>query len=81
MSKTNERGYVSGHKASAWKFRLDASLCSDKQSWNSDNITCECKELIDKGMCDNGFLICVNVKNLVMLVNTWIMWIVNAEKG
>ena len=56
LSKTNERRYMSGHKTSACKFRLDASVCSDKQRCNSDNIKCECKELIDKGMCDNGFI-------------------------
>ena len=24
--------------------------------WNDDKCRCECKELIDKGMCDKGFI-------------------------
>ena len=32
------------------KCRLDASLCNNKQCWNNDKCSCECKELIDKGI-------------------------------
>ena len=41
-----------------YKFRcgLDASIYNDKQRWNDDKCRCECKELIDKGMCDKGFI-------------------------
>ena len=35
--------------------RLDAS-CNDNQRWKSDKCRCECKELIDKGKYDNGFI-------------------------
>ena len=35
---------------------LDASIYNDKQRWNDDKCRCECKELIDKGMCDIGFI-------------------------
>ena len=31
--------------------RLDASACNNKQRWNNDKCRCECKELIDKGIC------------------------------
>ena len=34
------------------KCRLDASVCNNKQHWNDDKYWCECKELIDKGLCD-----------------------------
>ena len=40
--------------------RLDASVCNSKQRWkddkrrNDDKCWCECKELIDKGVCDKG---------------------------
>ena len=38
------------------KCRLYASVCNDKQRWNSDKCRCECKELIDKSRCDDGFI-------------------------
>ena len=37
------------------KCRLDASVCNNKQRWNEDKCRCECKELIDKGICNKGF--------------------------
>ena len=33
-----------------------ASACNNKQRWNEDKCRCECKELIDKGTCDKGFI-------------------------
>ena len=36
--------------------RLVASVCNNKQSWNNDKCRCECKELIDKGVCDRGYI-------------------------
>ena len=27
-----------------------------KKCWNNDKCRCDCKELIDKGMCDKGFI-------------------------
>ena len=35
--------------------RLDAIVCNNKQRWNNDKCWCECKELIDKGVCDKGY--------------------------
>ena len=35
---------------------MQASVCNNKQRWNEDKCRCECKELIDKGMCDTGFI-------------------------
>ena len=32
------------------------SVCNDKQPWNNEKPRCECKELIDKGRCDKGFI-------------------------
>ena len=37
------------------KCRLDACVCN-KQRWNKDKCRCECKELIDKGVCDKEFI-------------------------
>ena len=55
MSRTNETGYIKWHKTCKCKCKLDASICN-KQRWNDDKCRCECKELIDKAMCDKGFI-------------------------
>ena len=34
------------------KCRIDASICNNKQRWNDDKCSCECKELTDKGASD-----------------------------
>ena len=47
------------------KYRLDASVSNKKQPWNKDKFRCECKELIDKGICDKGFI--WNPSNCVIL--------------
>ena len=31
-------------------------VCNNKQRWNKDKCKCECKELIDKGVCHKGFI-------------------------
>ena len=36
--------------------RLSASVFNNRQRWNEDKCSCECKELIDKGICDKGFI-------------------------
>ena len=36
--------------------RLDKIICNSKQRWNKDKCTWECKELIDKGVCDKGYI-------------------------
>ena len=56
MSKTNETRYIECQEICKCKCRLDASVCSMKQHWNRDKCWCECKELIDKGSCDTGFI-------------------------
>ena len=32
------------------------SKCNNKQRWNDDKCRCECKELIDKRVCDKEFV-------------------------
>ena len=54
MSRTNETRHKEWHEAC--KCRLDASVCNNKQRWNEYKCRCECKELIDKGVCDKGFI-------------------------
>ena len=55
MSRTNETRHLEWHEACKCKSRLDASVCNNKQRWNDDKCRRECKELIDKGVCDKGF--------------------------
>ena len=32
------------------------TIGNNKQKWNKDKCRCDCKELIDKGVCDKGFI-------------------------
>ena len=36
--------------------KFGENLCNNKQRWNKNKCRCECKELIDKGVCDKGFI-------------------------
>ena len=56
ISRTNETRYLSWHETYAGKCRLDSRIFNNKQRWNNDKCRCECKELIDKGTCDDGFI-------------------------
>ena len=56
MSRTNETRHMKWHETCKCKWRLDASVCNNKQRWNDDRCRSECKELIDKGVCDEGFI-------------------------
>ena len=38
------------------KCRSDASVCNNKQLQDKDKCKFECKELIEKGMCDKEFI-------------------------
>ena len=74
MSRTNETRHKKWHETCKCKCRLDASVYNNKQRWNDDKYPCECKELIDKGVCDKryiGILVIatLNVINHVMLVS------------
>ena len=52
-SKTNETRHIELHEKCKYQYRLDASAFNNKQKWNKDKCRCKCKELIDKGVCDN----------------------------
>ena len=73
------------HETCKCECRLDAIVCNSKQRWNKDKCRYECKELIDKGVYDKGFIWnpsnCGCEKNHVILVSSQIMKIANAEKG
>ena len=55
MSRTNETRHIKWHETYKCKCRLDASVCNNKQRWNVDKCRCECKEFIDKDVCDKGY--------------------------
>ena len=52
VSRTNETRYIEWYETCKCKCTLDASVCNNKQRWNDDKCRCECKKLIDKGVCD-----------------------------
>ena len=35
---------------------ISVNVCNNKQRWNKNKCRYECKELIDKGACDKGFI-------------------------
>ena len=56
MSRTNETRHIKWHKTCKCIWRLDAIFCNNKQRWNNDKCWCECKELVDKGVSDKGYI-------------------------
>ena len=52
MSRTNETRHIKWHKTCKCRCRLDPIVGNNKQRWNEDKCRSECKELIDKGICD-----------------------------
>ena len=55
MTLTNETRHIEWHERSKCVCRLDGIVRNDKQRWNEDKRRCECKELIDKRVCDKGY--------------------------
>ena len=53
MSKNNETRHIKWYETCIC--RLDKIIYNNKQRCNQDKCRCECKELIDKGICDKGF--------------------------
>ena len=56
MSRTNGTRSIKWHKTCKCICRLNEIICNNKQRWNKDKCRCESKELIDKGVCDKGFI-------------------------
>ena len=52
MSRTNETRQIKWHKKCKCICRLDKIICNNKQKWNKGKCRCECKELIDEGVCN-----------------------------
>ena len=43
MSRTNETRHIEWHETCKCKYRLDASVCNNKQRWNNDKFRFEFK--------------------------------------
>ena len=56
MSRTNETRFIKWHEKCKCQCRLNAIICNNKQRLNKNKCRCECKELIDKGIFDKGFI-------------------------
>ena len=56
MSRTNETKSIKSHETCKCICRLNKMICNNKQRWNKDQCRWECKILIDKGICDNGYI-------------------------
>ena len=57
MSRINETKHIKWHETCKCKCRLDGSVCNNKQRWNENKCRCKCKESIDKGVYDKGFIL------------------------
>ena len=70
----------------ACECKFGENVCNNKHRWSKNRCRRKCKELIDKGVCEKGFI--WNPSNCeyecdkrVMLVNIQIINIENAEKN
>ena len=78
MSRTNETKHIKFHETYKCTCRLDPGVCNNRHRRNNDKCRWECKELVEKGVCDKGFIwiqvnFRVNMINYVMLENILIM--------
>ena len=56
MSRTNETKFIEWHEKCRCICRLNAIVCNNEQLWNKNKCRCKCKELVDKKICDKGFI-------------------------
>ena len=56
ISRTNETRHIEWYETRKFICRLDGIICNNKQRWNEDKCWCECQKLINKGVCDKGFI-------------------------
>ena len=56
VSGTNEARRIEWHETCKRKRRFNSSVCNNKQRWDDGKCRCKCKELIDKGVWDKGFI-------------------------
>ena len=56
MSRSNESRSIKSHETCKCICSLTKSFCNNKQRWNKDQCRSERRELIDKGVCDKGYI-------------------------
>ena len=56
MRRIYETRHMIWHETCKCICRLTASVCNNRQRINEDTCRCGCKELIDKGICNKGFI-------------------------
>ena len=57
MARINETRKVVWHETCKCVCRLTSAICNDKQEWNKNKCSCECKEdLVSKLVCDKGYM-------------------------
>ena len=56
MTLTYETRSIKWHETCKFICRLNKIICNNKQRWNEDKCSCECKELIDKKVFDKGYI-------------------------
>ena len=56
MSRTNETRFIEWHKTCTCECKFGANVCNNKQRSNKNKRRCEFEELIDKGLCNKGFI-------------------------
>ena len=75
MSRTKETRHIKRHGTCKCECKFGTKICNHKQRWKKDKCRCECKELIDKGVCvikdffEILVIVSVNVIKRVVLVN------------
>ena len=84
--RTNETRHIKWHETCKCECRLDASVCHNKQWWMMINLGANVKNWLIKvyeikDMLRILLIVNVTMINHAMLVNIWIMKIVNVEKG
>ena len=56
MSRTNETRFIEWSETCKCECKFGENVCYNKQRWNKNKCRFECKELIDKEVCDKGFI-------------------------
>ena len=56
MSRTNEIRLIVWHETCKCECKFAENVYNNKQRSNKNKCLCECKKLIDKGVCDKRFI-------------------------
>ena len=56
MSRTNETRFIEQHETCKCEYKFRANVFDNTQRLNKYKCRCECKELLDKRVCDKGLI-------------------------